>query len=322
MQILTTLEECSVPEYSLLVDSLRRTAKGVDGLRVVALTGEVSATSSKHLGSIVDEVKSFFDFEIYRKLRTVDLGHPVGKYAKLFLALEYLNSSDAPASEVVLFLDPDTFVQKPLRALADLARSDMLLFGHELELVHTANSPSDRLAVAHRFDKPGAWHSSYFVEVNTGVTLGTVASFRRVVADFARFTEKTGYYTEALPRLENDFWHDQDFFRYFLRKALPVDVGVLGLDLVFTTIGSASRCLRFEPKLGRFVTSWGVQPHVLHFAGVTLGKVAGVPTAWVPQRDPTPAWARPRPSIRETVKRMLGVSPLDVARSVRRRFGA
>lgn len=319
MLIVTTLEECSVREYGLLADSIRRHRRGLD-LHMVALTGEVSEQSRMRLESEADEVQSFFDFETYRKLEPMQdgLGHPIGKYAKLFLALEYLENA-ADRQDVVLFLDPDTFVQKPLSDLAQLARDDVLLFGHELELVHYANAPSSRLAVGERFDENGAWNATYFTEINTGVTLGTHDSFRRVVSAFATFADESAYQTKARPAIVSDFWHDQDFFRYFVRKTLPVDVGVLDLSTVFTTTKGASRCVRFDDDERRFLTSWGVVPHVLHFAGVTLGQIKGVPEDWVPDRDPTPAWSRGRPSVRAIVKRVLDISPLDVARVIRDR---
>lgn len=321
MHIITTLDEVRVEDYLRLAGSLRQQRGELEGLTTVVLTGDVTAESADTLATHADRVESFREFEMYKQLHPhwKAIGHPLGKFAKLFFALEYIVSNNV--DDVVVFLDPDTYVQRPLADFETLVIPGVLLFGHEMQHAHLAHRPSARLNVAKRFDKEGPWYATYYSEINTGVVLGRAEDYKSVIEAFQRFTLESDYFTKHMRQLKYDHWHDQDCFRYFLRKVMPMNVGVFDIDQVFTTTGGAARCLHRDPEHDAFVTSWDRLPYVVHFAGGTWATImAEAPvadgSAQIVYEDETP-WRRPFLHRHPLLLRILDTSPLDIARSVR-----
>ncbi len=314
MRIITTLDQCGASDYAVLLGTLARWAANVERLRITAITGDLDAETRALLQAQVHEFRHFDDFQVARDFAPFlpHLGHPIGKFAKLFFALEHLQ--DADDADTVLFLDPDTYVQRPLNELERFASDDILLFGYQFQNIHHAFRPNARLAVADAFDAPGPWRASYFYELNTGVVLGTVRAFKDAIGPFREFVLQSEYLRSA-ERLLNNHWHDQDCFRYYLRKTLPLNIGTLGLEHVFTTTHGAAHCLCFDPVRSRYVTAWGVVPYVVHMAG---GSINRIPWKHEWMRPPKPS-KQSSPS-RETsiLKRLLDLSPLDIIRIARR----
>ncbi len=285
MHIVSTMDDVGVGEYLTLVRSIRAHGGGIPRLKVIALTGNVTADSMKRVRQVADETRPFATFASYRRYDAFGdgLGHPLGKFAKLFFALEYFNEN-TPDDEMVMFLDPDVYVQRPLRQFVKFLDDDALLFGHEIQHSHHMARPNARLKVAHYFDDPGGWWATYVTEINTGVILGRAATFKRIMGDFENFVLKSDYFKKAMPRAGGARWHDQDFFRYFYRKTMRTDIGVLDLEQIFTTTRGAAKCLYFDMKRNQYRTVWGATPFVVHFAGGTLGKIPRKPPV-----DETPA---------------------------------
>ena len=116
MHIITTLDEVRVEDYLRLAGSLSQQRGELEGLTTVVLTGDVTAESADTLATHADRVESFREFEMYKQLHPhwKAIGHPLGKFAKLFFALAYIVSNNV--DDVVVFLDPDTYVQWHLAA--------------------------------------------------------------------------------------------------------------------------------------------------------------------------------------------------------------
>lgn len=272
MRIITTLDQCGASEYAVLLGTITRWAANVERLRITAITGNLEPETRAILEPRVHELLHFEEFQTARDFAPFlpHLGHPIGKFAKLFFALEHLQ--DADDDDTVLFLDPDTYVQRPLNELERLASGGLLLFGYQFQNIHHTFRPNARLAVADAFDTPGPWRASYFYELNTGVILGTVRAFKNAIVPFREFVLQSEY----LRSVENVLiyhWHDQDFFRYYLRKTLPVNIGTLGLEHVFTAMHDTAHCLCYDAVQAQYVTAWGVVPYVVHLAGGSTSKI-------------------------------------------------
>lgn len=317
MRIITTLDQCGASEYAVLLGTITRWAASVERLRITAITGDLEPETRAMLEPRVHELLHFEEFQTTRDFAPFlpHLGHPIGKFAKLFFALEHLH--DADDDDTVLFLDPDTYVQRPLNELERLASGGVLLFGYQFQNIHHTFRPNARLAVADAFDTPGPWRASYFYELNTGVILGTVRAFKNAIAPFREFV----FQSEYLRSVDNMFinhWHDQDFFRYYLRKTLPIDIGTLGLEHVFTTTHGAAHCLCYDPVHSRYITAWGIVPYVVHLAGGTISKIPWKHEFMRPPQQPRQASSSPKSSF---MKRILDLSPLDIMRLARKRIG-
>ncbi len=319
MLIITSLEEVGMPDFRCLLQSIRRCSAGLPALRIAACTGELSDESRHYLRRELDEVLPFESFEALKQYGVYGkaLGHPIGKFAKLFFALEYVDRCGIEDEEIVLFLDPDTYIQRPLAEFIQNAEHGILLLGHEMQHNHLANAPSWRLKFAKLFDEEGPWWATYIAEVNTGVILGKAGVFRHVMRDFRSFVQESDYFEKAMSHAYGHRWHDQDFFRYFLRKTMRTDVGVLDLGEILTTTGGAEKCLFWDPAENLFCTVWDAVPYVLHFAGQARERIPGLP-----QEGGEPGKAPlllPRRSGPPRYSPLLDTSPRDVARFVRRR---
>ncbi len=287
--IVSTFDECGVEEYKTLLRSIRQQSKGVD-IRLVGLYGEISTQSQKELAELVDDLRCFDTFETHEYFQSnygKSLYHPLGKFAKLFFVREYIEAEAKPTDRV-LFLDPDVVVQRPLKEFLKQVVPGVVLFGHEMQLIHHAHRDNLRLKVAERFDEIEGWKSTYITEINTGVNLSIAEDFLKLMADFEDFV-KASEYLKVLDSIHDDVkWHDQDFFRYFYRKTLRLDIGCLDIGLVFTTTLGASKCLYFDVHTETYKTNWDAIPYVVHFAGGTMGKVARLSLKERLQPDPVP----------------------------------
>ncbi len=317
MRIITTLDQCGASDYAVLLGTIAKWAEKVDRLRITAITGDLDAETRTMIQPQVHELLHFENFQVSRDFATFipHLGHPIGKFAKLFFALEHLQ--DADDADTVLFLDPDTYIQRPLKELERFASDEVLLFGYQFQNIHHPFRPNARLAVADAFDAPGPWRASYFYELNTGVILGTVRAFKNAIGPFREFVFQSEY-LRTVEKILINHWHDQDFFRYYLRKTLPLNIGTLGLEHVFTTTHGAAHCLSFDAVRSGYVTAWGVVPYIVHFAGGSLDRIPWK-HEWMrpPQqkKDASPAQKR------SFLKRALDLSPLDIIRTARRFLG-
>lgn len=314
MRIITTLDQCGASDYAVLLRTLARWAANVERLRITAITGDLDAETGALLRAQVHELRHFNDFQVVHDFAPFlpRLRHPIGKFAKLFFALEHLQ--DADDADTVLFLDPDTYVQRPLNELERLASNEILLFGYQFQNIHHPFRPNARLAVADAFDAPGPWRASYFYELNTGVILGTVRAFKNAIGPFREFVLHSEY-LKTLDEILINHWHDQDFFRYYFRKTLPLNIGTLGLEHVYTTTHGAAHCLYFDSIRSRYVTAWGVVPYVIHMAG---GSFSRIPWKHEWMRPPKQKKEASPAQKRSFIKRALDLSPMDIIRMAQR----
>ena len=274
--VITTLDEVGVKEYLRMHSSLRQNSINVKNLKIIVLYGEtISTPSIKKLKNIVDVMQCFSEFQSYKyfdKKYGKKLFHPLGKLCKLFFMREFLEDC-AKEKDIALFIDPDVIIQRPLNEFLSLIKENIVLFGHEVQLIHRPHSPNARLIKAELFDNCGPWQATYITEINTGINLSYVKSFCELIKIFENFVIKSEYFTK-LKEIPNDYkWHDQDFFRYFYRKTMRLDIGVFDLDQVFTTTRGAAKCLTFDNSKNKYVTAWDRVPFMIHFAGGTFEKV-------------------------------------------------
>jgi len=321
--ILSTIEEQGMADYRKLLESLKRHAPAARQLRLVAITGNLANASRKFINENTDIAVPFHELTSSKLFAQYaeTLGHPLGKFAKLFYALDYIEAHVADDA-VVFFLDPDTLVQSPLDEIAELAETPVLFFGHELQHVHFSHNPNPRLKLAEEFDSSHGWKGSYFAEINTGVIFGKAHVFKRVMSDFLAFVLHSPYIQEVAAKISENHWHDQDFFRYFIRKTLREDIAVLDLNFIYTTTQAAAACIHYDDTYNVFCTNWGEVPAILHFAGGTR-KFAEAPNVlWdTPNRKysiispKAPHYLGKRPKIKPPLYlRILSKSPLDWVR--------
>jgi len=274
LYIITTLDECSAIEYRNLIRNLRKQSKGLS-MRIVALYGDLEKKTRNEFARLTDDSRCFKEMDIYRHFETnygAKLVHPLGKLAKLFFAREYI-AQNVSERDLILFLDPDVFVQRPIREFVKLAQGGKVLFGHELAMLHSANQENARLAVAERFDKTIHWKNTYTAEINTGVNLSFATDFLRLTGDFEDFVRGSGYFN-ILDQVPDDLkWHDQDFFRYFYRKTQRSDIAVLDMEKVFTSTFGAAKCIYYDSDACVYRTVWDDVPYIVHFAGGSLVQI-------------------------------------------------
>lgn len=273
LHIVTLLEEPGAAEAPWLFASLRRWRDEAE-LHIHAICGSITEPTAMMLQREEVQRWDFGQFEIIETLKPYEekLGHPLGKFAKLLLLEAWCQSAPLAEDDVVMFLDPDTLVQRPLSAISALAHEEKLFFGHEIEPIHRGDKPGRRLLVARHWDSetplPAVCH-----EVNTGVILGHPDTYRAVLAAYRECLFASEYLAILGTFPVEEHWHDQDLFRYFLYRERPESVGVLALDTIYTTTHSANQLLAYDALTGCYVMPDGACPAVVHFAGATLGKI-------------------------------------------------
>lgn len=274
LHIVSTFDECGVCEYKTLLRSIRRNSNGMD-IRIVGLYGEISDQSKNELCELIDDLRCFDTYKSYSYFKSTygeRLFHPLGKFAKLFFVREYLETVVKP-TDLILFLDPDTVLQRPLKEFIKYVVPGTVMFGHEVQHIHHLHRDNNRLQVAEKFDKIGSWKSTYITEINTGVNLSIVSDFLALMNDFEEFVVSSEYLKSIDDIRDGAKWHDQDFFRYFYRKTMRLDIGCAELELIFTTTLGASKCLYYDVPAEVYKTNWDAVPFVVHFAGGTMAKI-------------------------------------------------
>jgi hypothetical protein len=277
LHVITTFDECGLAEYIRMVDTLRTHLPKDMPCQIAALTGPLSTAGLARLADLDVAHRHFDTFEAYRHFEALDrpYHHPQGKLCKHFFAREYVEET-AAGDDLVLFLDPDTLVQRDLTPFLEKNIAGKVLFGYEMNLSHTAHRNSGRLMVAKRFDAESAFDRSYITELNTGVVLGLAADFVRLMGDFYDFVLASPYFN-TLDDLEDEAkWHDQDFFRYFYRSTLRADVATFEFNDVFTAVNIGARCLYYDVRTRAYKTVWGGKPAIVHFAGGTFHQILRV----------------------------------------------
>ena len=261
--IVSIVEQPGLADFTNMARTVRDHSP--DGVLVV-LSGQLDDAGLAICSKTADFHLSFLDFECYRRLAELGpiLGHPVAKFAKMFILEEFLDSGNVN-SDCLLFLDPDVELQGPLSNLVATTKdSDRVFFGRELLWAHSAHAPNTRLAQASDWKSPGNWFLTHFPELNTGVVLGRPTAWKEFLGDFLQFVRNSEYFL-SLPDRTTGHWHDQDFFRLWMREATTRNVEVFDLDDIFTTNGKASACV-FRDQNGKIRTIWGTTPTIVHFA--------------------------------------------------------
>lgn len=321
MHIITTLDECGVSDYLFLLNQINKCSDNPQQNTIVALCGDVSQTSSELIiqnGAIVDYFDSFETAHQLEKFKNY-LGHPLGKIAKLLFLLEYLEKH--PASDTVLFLDPDVFIQTRMSNIELFAQENVVLFGYQFENIHMPFRQNARLQVAQEYDEDTSWNATYFYELNTGVILGTKEAMVALLRRYKEFFFASDY-LRNIADLTHDHWHDQDILRYFFRKTLPVDIGTFSLEHVYTTTNAAAYCLYFDVAKQNYFTAWGTKPWIIHFAGGTEPKVPWKHSWLRPTKKPVKPISKPQPTAHKTLfRKILSTSILDILQFINKKLG-
>ena len=195
--------------------------------------------------------------------------HALGKSAKPFLLEMALRRFAEPTSEVC-YLDPDVVIQGELDPIRELAGDDRVVMAVE------ATPSFENVGAAMKLDRAiaaglvtQAQCAAFPHEVNTGFQFGRREPFLRYLERLITFIRTDA--AQAMLRNEGDrpsAWHDQDFFRCFLRAGDARDwLALAPFEMVATLAAEGYDKVEIWSSTPRARLVDGGAPIVAHYAG-------------------------------------------------------
>jgi hypothetical protein len=197
--------------------------------------------------------------------------HALGKSAKpafFRTALDHFKE----VTDYVVYLDPDIVIQGNIDKILTLAGDDRVVMAEE---VTPANENPGTIKKLERAIASGILTTeqctNFTAEVNTGFQLGRRGAIIRYLDRFLNYMNSAPaqcMYKNTEGRM--DSWHDQDFFRAFLRSDENIDWLALGdFSSIATLCGDGFNNVRIIAPAPPTVTLHkdGTAPPIVHFAG-------------------------------------------------------
>ncbi len=198
--------------------------------------------------------------------------HALGKLGKPFFIKEIIRQFGDQYDNLV-YLDPDILIQEPLQLILDKITDTYVLMSREQVLIpqHRTGWPSLQLQRSINFgDVDESILISNEFEINTGFLAGRIELINNLVSQLIDFmtTEPFKKYAISDPG-KNNAWHDQDYFRCFVRLQDNPPLILLGENDIVHLCGGSHKGVTLKPelasKLQLKVTE--VTPKLVHFAG-------------------------------------------------------
>lgn len=216
-----------------------------------------------HVHVVADDVRAALED------RFASEAHALGKVAKPALFRHALDLFAGAAKEVA-YLDPDVLFQGGMTRVRALSGGRKVVMA--AERTATADNPGAAKKLARAVDE-GALTDEQCAnvgpEINTGFQYGPLEAVAGYLDRFLAFMT-----SEAMrPFLRNsegrnNSWHDQDFFRAFLRVESDVDwLAVADFGTVATLNGAAFDDVQILGAAPEVSLPDGSLPDVVHFAG-------------------------------------------------------
>jgi hypothetical protein len=190
-----------------------------------------------------------------------------GKPAMIQFGLEQFASS----GDQVIYLDPDIWIQGPLTPFFRECTDSVVRFApQELPMIETPWCRSQIKRYLDREEMEVNTLQEPSEEINTGVIWGERDAFLGLVREWLEFMKSPSMLPFARSDPETDnAWHDQDYFRLYVRLAKRANVGIIQRKgrVVHLCAGGKHR-VWYLSSINRFIYKRSFRPPVLvHLAG-------------------------------------------------------
>lgn len=281
METLTVVTSGNDPQTPLMIrlfETCRENEPLKSDARFAVLTDQLSQTSVERLRSRSIKVIQF-ETEIAdaRETLSSDL-HSFGKIGKPVLLNAFL-LQDTEADDTIIYFDPDVVVLEPLAGLlANIPQESVAM----PELLYPTEAWNHCVRQLRRAEEiAGRKIEPKGPEYCTGVMIGRRPAMLQLLEAWVRFQCE-----EPFNRLRNcdpgakNAWHDQDFFRCFVRLYKPANLRGIPFHHAPTLNPPCDRLLDIEldaevtpPQLRCTHTHWMHPPLICHFAGKTYESI-------------------------------------------------
>ncbi|WP_171212893.1 hypothetical protein [Ruegeria sp. HKCCA5426] len=167
-------------------------------------------------------------------------------------------------------MDPDILIQGNLAIFEAMASSECVVMAKEV--VKSLDNPGVAAKLQRAVDVNALTDQqvrSFEAEVNTGFQYGGIDAMFRYLTPFLEFMRSDSmreFYKNSKDR--NNSWHDQDFFRAFLRASSDRSwLKLAGKEHIATLNGDAMREVIISSEAPKVHLVDGRVPDVVHFAG-------------------------------------------------------
>jgi len=199
--------------------------------------------------------------------------HPFGKVGKPFIIRAALRRQAVDkTSRTVMYLDPDVMVQRPIQPVLDRVAPDrLLIFAEPLGMHNNPWCASQLARHTTAMNRNTNDLEPIKEEVNTGIMIGPAKVIVALLDTWCAFMMQAEMRQFSRSDANRDnAWHDQDYFRCFLRTAPRQQVRIASDSDVVHLCADGWRHYRFIPWMFSLYhrTSWR-RPTLVHLAGAT-----------------------------------------------------
>jgi hypothetical protein len=196
--------------------------------------------------------------------------HPFGKRGKPFFIRDAAQMY-ANTYENLIYLDPDILIQGSIQRIVDMVENDRILMSSEAKLMLDNKWALKQLARA--VDNGDVEHTIFSVfapEVNTGFMAGKINTIVDFTSEFINFMVSEQFRPYAWSEPGAAAWHDQDYFRCFIRIKKEYRPILLGEEFVVHLCANGHMKVINQPFTINFRLKESLKkPNVVHFAGGT-----------------------------------------------------
>ncbi len=197
--------------------------------------------------------------------------HPIGKICKPMIVHEACRLFEKQYQNLI-YLDPDILVQSSIKTITDQIIDDGILMSAQKKSMGNSTWPSSQL---YRMIQKGHADEEIFSifkpEVNTGFMACRILFLKKYLSKFIDYMVSEPYreYANSDPGL-NNAWHDQDYFRAYIRLFTTKQPVLLDKFYVFHLCDSGFKEVFLQPFSKDILFKKTRQkPTIIHFAGGT-----------------------------------------------------
>lgn len=255
MLVVSNGNDVQIPFVIQLYAQLRDPKRGAYTGKFIYLSDSLTDASIASL----DQRKipfAMIDSDVLESLneRYISDKHALGKLAKPAF-IQYAIEKYAEENTVVLYLDPDIFIQGPIDRIFDMMDPEAVTFFRQEK---DMNDTPWCVSQLHRCIVNGHFKLSQFhsikEEINTGIIVGFADVMEKLVKDWSDFIAMPDMlrYAYSDPQ-RNNAWHDQDYFRCFSRLKRRHDIHIANNPSIIHLCSLGYHACRYIPHRNVFV---------------------------------------------------------------------